>query len=91
MSVTILALVFIILILLVAALGFKMMMKPGTPPGDTPKERCSLCRISYDKSSLIERQVGDTRLFFFCRSCVEQLHNDFMRRISSEAPGGMTG
>jgi len=83
MSVTILALLFLLLMLTVTVLGFRTIMKQGKSPQNAREERCSLCRTLHEKSNLIERQVGDTRLFFFCRGCIEQLHNDSMLRNPS--------
>ena len=75
MTVTILASLFIVLMLVLTVLGFKAVIMKGKPPGEVHQERCSLCREKYNKSQLIERQVSDTRLFYFCPSCIASLQN----------------
>lgn len=76
MTVTILAVAFLVIMLLVAAFGFKAIIKRGKPPGELHMERCSLCRQQFHKTQLVERQVGDYKLYFFCPSCITSLHND---------------
>ena len=76
MTITILASLFILIILAVALFGFKVIIRQGKAPLDINSEQCSLCRRQYDKSTMIERQVGDYRLFYFCASCITRLHND---------------
>jgi hypothetical protein len=43
MVVTVLAIAFLILLLLVAVVGFNAIIKQGKPPQDLNKERCSIC------------------------------------------------
>ncbi len=76
MSVTILASLFIIAVLAIAIFGFKAIIRQGKPPADINKERCSICREQFQKSELIERQIGDYRLFFFCSNCINALHRE---------------
>ena len=80
MTVTILASLFIALMLLVTVLGFKAVIMKGKPPGELRQEHCSLCRDKYNTSQLIERQVGDARLFYFCPACIEKLHNQLITK-----------
>ena len=79
MTVTILATLFILVILLLTVAGFKAIITKGKTPGELNKERCSLCREKYNKSQMIERQVGDSRLFYFCQSCITSMHNQLLR------------
>ena len=80
MTVTILATLFILLLLLLTVIGFKTAITRGKTPGELNKERCSLCRQKYNKSQMIERQVGDSRLFYFCQSCITSLHNELLSK-----------
>jgi len=74
MTVTILAVLFILVVLAIALGGFKLIIKQGKSPQEMNKEPCSLCRQSFLKSQLVERQVGDSRLYYFCASCILELH-----------------
>ena len=76
MSVTILAIGFLLMVLAIAVFGFKAIVKQGKPPEDINKERCSICRQSFFRQQLIERQIGDYKLLYFCSTCITQLHTD---------------
>jgi len=76
MTVTILASVFIVVVLAIAIFGFKAIIRQGKPVADINMEQCSLCRKQFHKNQLIERQIGDYRLFFFCSSCINELHRE---------------
>lgn len=80
MTVTILAVGFLLLVLAIAVFGFKAIVKQGKTPEDINKERCSLCRQSFSKSQLIERQIGDYKLFYFCSNCITQLHTELISK-----------
>ena len=76
MSVTILAALFLVILLLAAILGYKGVIKRGKNPENLNDERCSVCGGQFNKSQLVERQVGDYRLYFFCASCITNLYNE---------------
>jgi len=78
MTITVLAVLFLLVILAVAFFGFKAIIRQGKSPEDINREKCSLCRVSYNKSQLVERQVGDTRLYYFCASCIGSLHSELI-------------
>ena len=80
MTVTILAVGFLLLVLAIALFGFKAIVKQGKPPGDINKEHCSICRQSFQKSQLIERQIGDYKLLYFCSNCIAQLHTELISK-----------
>ncbi len=75
MIVTVLAILFLILILATAFVGTRMIQKKSAAAAaDT--EKCSLCGAVHPKKELILRQVGDYRLLFFCRTCIVKLATD---------------
>ena len=76
MTVTVLASIFIACILFIALLGFKTVIKQGKSPEELSTEKCSICREKFGKALLIERQIGDYRLMYFCTSCITKLHNE---------------
>ena len=82
MVVTILALLFLVLLLLVAFAGFRILGKGGRPASGIPLQKCSLCRRPFEKNMLVERQVGDYRLLHFCHDCILSLHADYQSSFS---------
>ncbi|MBX2989792.1 MAG: hypothetical protein KF749_01345 [Bacteroidetes bacterium] len=80
MTLTVLASVFLLLILVVAFVGFKAVIRQGKPPEELNMERCSICREKYNTSMLIERQIGDYKLLYFCPSCIHRLHNQLLSK-----------
>jgi len=43
--------------------------------------KCSLCLKKFDRSHLVERQVGDNKLFYFCEDCIRSLQKELDPRI----------
>jgi len=80
MTISILAVLFLAVILVVSAVGFRAIIRQGRAPEDINKEKCSICRTQFSRSQLIERQVGDYRLLHFCQSCIMSLHNDVISK-----------
>lgn len=80
MTVTILASLFLALIVLIALIGFKVAANQPKSTEDLNVEKCSLCRSKFSKSVLIERQVGDYKLLYFCPSCIHSLHDELISR-----------
>lgn len=80
MIVTILAVVFLIIVLVVAVFGFRAIIKQGKAPEDLNKERCSICREQFPKAQLIERQIGDYKLLYFCPTCIAKLHAELITK-----------
>lgn len=78
MTITILALLFLAGVLVLAAFGFKAVIKQGKAPQDLHMEKCSLCRQNYNKAVLVERQVGDYKLLYFCPACIAALHSEMV-------------
>ena len=76
MAVTILAVVFLGILLLVAFFGFKILGKRTSAPAGQLMERCSICRGEFPKEMLVVRQVGDYKLVNFCRNCILSLYAD---------------
>jgi len=80
MTLSILAVIFLAGILVVAIFGFRMIIGQGKAPVDPNREKCSVCREQFNRSQLIERQVGDHRMLYFCQSCVMSLHNEMVSK-----------
>ena len=77
MTVTVLAVLFLLIILAITVIGYKTIATRVTSLKQETKETCSLCKKKFEKDQLIERQVGDYKILRFCRSCVESLLSQF--------------
>ena len=80
MTISILAVQFLPVILVISFVGFRAIIRQGKAPEDINKEKCSICRTQFNRSQLIERQVGDYRLLHFCQSCIMSLHNEILSK-----------
>jgi len=80
MTLSILAILFLAVILAVAVAGFRAVIRQGKVPEDINREKCSICRTPLNRSQLIERQVGDYKLLYFCQSCIMSLHNEMLSK-----------
>jgi hypothetical protein len=80
MAISILALLFLATVLAVSIFGFRAIIRQGKAPEEINKEKCSICQTQYNRSQLIERQVGDYKLLHFCQSCIISLHNEVVSK-----------
>lgn len=81
MAVTILAIAFLALVGFVAFIGYKTVIRRD--PSDTMiknSERCAICRQRFEKHLLVERQIGDYKLLYFCDTCILSLYGDLGRK-----------
>ena len=76
MAITILACLFLFGIVTIALVGYKFIITQKNLPEERNLEKCTVCRKKFDKSLLVERQIGDYKLLFFCRECVLKLYAD---------------
>lgn len=79
MVVTILASILLLVLVAVIFYGYGFIMKSARARGEADVERCTLCRVSYDKGQLVERHVGDSRILYFCKMCIGKLSDDSAR------------
>jgi len=76
MAVTVLAVLFLFFMVGLAIIGYRVLGNRTTSATEVDTERCSVCRERFKKNELIQRQIGDYRLLFFCRKCVLELYSD---------------
>jgi len=76
MPVTILAVVFLLVLVIVAIAGTRLLRKQPGAPEDANREKCSICREKFDKGELVLREIGDYKLLYFCRNCILKLYTD---------------
>lgn len=82
---SVLAIAFVILLLILVLYGFGIVMRRPPSANELPTESCSLCRRQIDKKLLIERQVGDSRVFYFCAECIQQLYEEVLHSTKPSA------
>jgi hypothetical protein len=92
MVVSFLAILFLLIVLVIAVVGFKAVIMQGRSPADAGTEKCSICLARHPLDRLVARQVGDHRLLYFCRQCIAALGEDLSRvPRGEEAPQKDTG
>ncbi len=74
--VTTLAIIFVLFLIGTVFYGFGIVMRRPPTEEELSTEKCSLCGGRYPKENLIERQVGDYRLLYFCKSCIDGLYEE---------------
>jgi len=79
-TVTVLAVAFLIFVVAIAAFGYRIFIKRERSPEGENTEACTICRRRYDKTRLIERQIGDYRISYFCADCIASLHKEMVSR-----------
>ncbi len=82
---TFLAIAFIILLLVAIYYGYGIVIRKPPSSNELNTETCSLCRKRVEKQLLIERQVGDSRLFYFCPDCIQDLYAEIQRPADSSS------
>ncbi|MBM4167460.1 MAG: hypothetical protein FJ218_11165 [Ignavibacteria bacterium] len=83
MVITISAIIFIVIILIVAYFGLRYVMNQGTKSlSEVDSEKCSLCRKQFPKKELLVREVYDVKVYFFCKNCTENLYKESVTKYS---------
>lgn len=79
MIITLLAIAFLLLLIGMMFFGKMALLQKPKDPNDVFSEKCSICREKFHKSMLVERQIGDYKMLYFCKKCIEGLHTDSQR------------
>lgn len=79
MTLSILAGLFLLFLIGIIFYGYGFVVKSTRPADAENMEQCSLCRNNFDKRALVEREIGDYKLMYFCKSCISGLHDDAAR------------
>jgi hypothetical protein len=80
MALTIGAIVFLVGLVFLVYYGYSVGVKKNVKPGEENLQRCSLCTRKFNRSELVERQGGDSKVYYFCDSCIESLFAEAQRR-----------
>lgn len=73
---TILAALFLVGLVLWIFYGYGLVVTSPGSGAQKPLETCGLCRKKFDKSEMVERTVGDSKLLYFCQTCVKELNRE---------------
>ncbi len=83
--ITTLAILFLLLLVGLVLYGFGIVMRRAPTDHELQTEKCSLCLQRFPKSELLERQIGDYKLMFFCERCIKTLQVDLEKRKNGKA------
>jgi hypothetical protein len=63
--------------------GFGFAGRRSVTARENLTRKCALCKRDFPQAELIERQVGDTQLLYFCKPCIENLWGEVISRPAS--------
>lgn len=70
---------FLILLLLFIFYGWGIVMRRSGDEKSPGGEKCAICREKYSKDLLVEREIGDYKILYFCGDCIHKLVNDLKK------------
>jgi hypothetical protein len=77
MIISVLAVSFLILVGFVVFVGYKTVIRRNSPTEEElATEKCAICRERIAKELMVERQILDYKLLYFCRKCILDLYHD---------------
>ncbi len=82
MVVTILASLFLLAVIVIALFGYKVITNRISRVEKKELEKCMICNKSFDRTLLAEVQIGDYKIIYFCKSCVDALSSRFSKKMS---------
>lgn len=75
MTLSILAGLFLLLLIGIIFYGYGFVVRSTRRVDAEIMEQCSLCRNNFDKRALVEREIGDYKVMYFCKSCISDLRD----------------
>lgn len=80
------AIIFLIFLIGLIFYGYSIIMRKSPSQEDLQTEKCSICQQRFPKENLIERQVGDSKLLYFCHRCIADLEEDAKKQVVTTRP-----
>lgn len=68
-----LSILFLILLLLFIFYGWGIVMRRSGEGDGNSGQKCSICRKYFPKDRLVEREIGDYKILYFCTDCIKSL------------------
>ena len=79
MTLSILAALFLLMLVAIIFYGYGFVMKSARSAGEKNTEPCTICRMQFDRQQLVEREIGDSKVIYFCKACILRLYDDRAR------------
>ncbi len=76
MTLSILAVLFLLMLIAIIFYGYGFIMRSVKPVSQKDYEACAICKRLFEKQQLVEREIGDSRLAYFCKACILRLYED---------------
>jgi hypothetical protein len=76
MTLSILAVLFLLMLIAVIFYGYGFVMKQTKSSSPQNIEQCIICKKEFRREQLVEREIRDSKLIYFCRACVIRLYDD---------------
>jgi len=77
---TAIAITFVIVLVGLIFYGYGIVMKRSPTEEELKTEKCSICRRRFPLAELVEREVGDYKLLYFCGECIASLVDEAKKR-----------
>lgn len=74
--VTFLSILFLIFLVSLIFYGYGFIVAPSKSKKDVELEKCTVCNQKFAKVEMILRQVGDFKLIYFCKTCIQNLSEE---------------
>ena len=76
MTLSILAVCFLVMLIAIIFYGYGFIMRSAKPVHQDGIERCAICKRQFERIQLVERELGDSKLIYFCKECVTRLYEE---------------
>jgi hypothetical protein len=76
MTLSILAVFFLLMLVAIIFYGYGFIMRSTKPVLQNNIEPCTICKRQFERQQLVEREIGDSKLIYFCKACVVRLYDD---------------
>ncbi len=76
MTLSILAVLFLLMLVAIIFYGYGFIMRSTKPVPQNNIEPCAICKRQFERQQLVEREIGDSKLIYFCKACVVRLYDD---------------
>lgn len=74
--VTFLSVSFLIFLVSLIFYGYGFIVTSSKSKEDVEMEKCTVCNFKFEKKEMILRQVGDFKLIYFCKNCIQNLSEE---------------
>lgn len=77
--VTYLAIGFVVILIAAIFYGFSIVLRSHPDRSKAQTASCFLCKKAFNLTQLAEREIGDSKVIYFCPDCVKNLYDDMAR------------